>query len=406
MTNLDPPLNDVERRHSDAIRAVGNDPADWLIESQLATWEQNHGWPLTSEQAAEARRLSGEAASRFELAECLELYSLAAAHIRTMQAMSFDRQDFRSAQFDIATDPGSLLHPYVQAEWHAGVPVDDRESAHSSVIWMPVNTLQVFGSVVGVISHRLMRRFGDLPTMLAAFAQGLTWDESLEVLRRDRLQLKPDVIAPTIGRTKVFLPNSPDLPPNLRDSIAEGAAALRIMVTTFVAGHEAGHLYLGHFGDRVLIEPISGGDIPPSLRREMAADTVGIGAVWDGLESNGLGSIDYTWPGPIIALAASAGIAAAHPQTDADTANDTWADWVYRLCLAVRVLGRWLIDNGFGLSRSRPILVGAAPLAACVYEYVRTGGDLADAHGRLGVPGDGVYAKLEGIAFQLLDEFG
>lgn len=404
MTNSDVPLNAVERRQNDAIVAAGNDPADWLIEPQLATWEQRSGWPLTPELAAELRRLSGEAASRFELVERLQVYSLAEACIRTMQEMSFDRQALQPAQFRIATEPGSLLHPRVQAEWHARPPGDDGASASNSIIWMPVNALLMFSRVAGVISNRLIKQVGDLESLIAAFARNLTWYEALEFLRMHRL---PNVVTPSEGESAILLPEPPDQPPNSHDPIREGATVMNIAATVFVAGHEAGHLYLGHFGDRNPIEAILGGrSISPNLRREMEADSVGINAVWDGLASNGL-SIDITFVGPVVvALAASAGLAAAHPRTDYGTTNDTWQDWVYRLRLAIRVLGEWLIGNGLGLTRSGPILAAAAPLAACIYEYVRTGGDLADGNGRLGAPGAEVYAMLEDTALPLLERFG
>jgi hypothetical protein len=270
---------------------------------------------------------------------------------------------------------------------------------------MPVQALNQFDSVVGVISNRLVRRFGDLQSLMTAFVRHLTWDESLEILRRHRLRIPADVATPPPGRQSIVFANPLDEPPDSADPIVTANNYLRVMVTTFVAGHEAGHLYLGHFGDRELIDLISGGDsMPPILRREVAADGLGIASVWDGFASNGL-SIDETWPGPVLALAVSAGRAAAHPDTDRGTTQDTWEDWVHRLSLAIHALGQSLIGNGFGLARSGPILAAAAPLAACIYEYVRTGGDRADRSGRLGAPGAEVYTFLEATVLPLLEQF-
>ena len=66
----------------------------------------------------------------------------------------------------------------------------------------------------------------------------------------------------------------------------------------------------------------------------------------------------------------------------------------------------WLYSLGVDPVRRRSAIASALAAHAEAELARGPGGDLADAHGRLGVPGDGVYAKLEGIAFQLLDEFG
>lgn len=418
MTENDRPFNHIEQLHYDAITAAGNDPTDWLIESQLGAWQQHHGWSLTPQQADDLRRLSGNASSRFERAEALQLYNIAETCIRTMQQMSVDRQSLQMAQFGIATGPGTLVnHPLnpqvVQSEWHHQISDDDARPpgdgaafALSSVIWMPVHALTPIVNVAWVISDRLTRPYGDIGSLFTAFTRHLTWEEALETLRAQR-DPRSDNIAPPPGRATIFFPIAPDQPsPRFDGPVRDSATGMTIAAVVFMAGHEAGHLYLGHFGDRELIEPITGGStVSPILKRERDADTIGINAVWDGLESHGYGSIDYTWVGPVLALAIHAGIAAAHPYSDRGTPDDSWQDWVHRLATAIRVMGEWLIGNGFGWTRSVPILCAAVPLAACTYEYVRTGGELADGNGRLGAPGADVYAMLEPIALELLDRF-
>ncbi|WP_396908096.1 hypothetical protein [Mycolicibacterium sp.] len=399
--SLDDPLNDIEQLHHGAIVAAGNDPDDWLIDAQIRTWELRHGYPLTSGEEVELRRLSLEAASRYERSEYLQFYSLAATYVATMQEMSFDRQDFQPAPFRVATQPGSYIEPWVA--WHARTDDDSGQPPPDPIIWVPAGALIIFANVIEVFTGRIVRAFDDLPALIKAVGEQ-SWAETLAALRAG--PRRPAGYVPTRqGRCAVHFP-----PPIDRRSLLPHVAriddGIKAAVTTFVIGHEAGHLHLGHFGDRRRFDPFVGGEpIDPGLRRETGSDTVGVCTVWDGMSAHGHGSIDATWIGPVLALATSAGLAAAYPIADQHTTNDTWHDWVYRLSTCVRGLGAWMFGNGFSYARTCAVLGAAVPLAAAVYEYMRTGGELRDATDRLGAPGVEIHAELERAALAQLKRF-
>jgi hypothetical protein len=83
--NVDDSLNSIEIRHRDAILSAGFDPAAFLFESQLASWQQR-GWYRDDEAQRFLRTLSTWSPSRFELIELLPLYYFADKNIRMMQA--------------------------------------------------------------------------------------------------------------------------------------------------------------------------------------------------------------------------------------------------------------------------------------------------------------------------------
>lgn len=404
MPSSESTLNSVEQKHRDAILAAGNNPTDWLIGSQIASWDERHGWSLGAAEAAELRRLSKGASSRYEIAEMLQLYSIAESSIQLMQSTSQDRQDFRPAHFRIATEPGALLHAKtVQHEWHVRQKEDRLEEAKSteSTVWIPATILNIFGGIAGVVVKRLIFAAGGFDELICALASTMTWDMAYELLAEgSRLDFTGFRPAPE-GRSAIYVPNGLDVP-DTESPLGRIDFLTKVAITTFVAGHEAGHLYLGHFFDRAVIELIRGGDLSVVLKEEIGADMVGIAAVWDGLSSTASMSIDYSWIGPILALAVSAGLAAAHPGTDAGTRDDTCDSWIVRLEYCLIVLARWLRGNAFEPVRVERILGAATPLSVAVYEYMRGGGELLDAAGRLGPSGDDLYERLEAVVLREL----
>lgn len=398
-TDRDLHLNDIEATHHKAIKAAGYRPEDWLIEAQVGTWRERHGWELSDQGRAALLNLSRTAASRYELVEALHPYRAVLDNIAAMQVQSIDRLNFGPAALAIATSPGDLAHPRLSSSWHTRISTDLADQEPKHVIWMPLNFIRSLESVAGLLTTRLLPHFGDVQGLVNALAQIVTWDEALELLRPATISLpwpKEE------GRATIVEPPALDLPGAHPDAASD--QFLKLAMLTFVAGHEAGHVFAGHVGDRPPIETFTGAvSLPPALRREINADSIGIMTVWDGMSANAVGSIDETWIGPIVALAYQAGFEGAYPAAEGRVQEDLLASWIVRLEFALERIGAELRLNGFAVSRGARILPAALNMAVLVYEYRRSGGELGAGVDRLGPPGEVLYAILLPRVRRLLD---
>jgi hypothetical protein len=247
----------------------------------------------------------------------------------------------------------------------------------------------VLAAVGGQLAGTLIAPDGDLPQFLQRAARtdnprdlfarlkfNADQVEHAIFLREQRLRAPARVASSgTVERTWA-VPGLQPLPP--ADLSLQRVEAIFITAyVTFVAGHEVGHIYLGHTGARELASPFLAipSQISPGHADEIAADTVGMASVWDGMSHNDEfgASIDYTWLVPVIFVASRAGRSATVRDPDDARSIDDWTGWILRLQLMLKWLIVNLTKNNFEIHRIMPILLSAPPLAGAVYEWVRIG---------------------------------
>lgn len=399
-------LNTVEQRHADHLTAIDVNPADFLIEAQIKRWKSQYNTSLTEEAETLLRKLSSQAASRFELADRLELYDRIGTNIRTMQSMSHDRQVFAEAQFVVATEPKGLVPSVVthnnSSLWPAEEDSDSPQNDDESVIWIPQNTTILVNNLVNLVAARLVPQFGSLLNLITALTSYLTWEHALDLLRPWELPLEGPLAPAEPGRRSLLF--VPMIVPPGQAELEE--RLLQLAILTFVAGHEAGHIYHGHtdLWPQTSIFRSVPDSVPRLCVDEVSADAAGIAAVWDGIKKNHEISIDISWVGPILSLAHEAGITAAYPPEDTEK-EEEYHRWLLRLEYALRAIATNLHGNDFEKLRSIQIVGAALPLAVAVYEYYRCGGDSVCDGPTLGISGSELYDTLEPLCIELLELF-
>lgn len=351
-------LNRIERRHHEAIVELGRNPEDLLFEAQLAGWRKAGFW-LEDEEFAFIRSLGEWAPSRYELLELLPLYWAADRHIRRMQAMSVDRFPFKAAKFSIATEPLQLVAAVATSRRvFAGIGAPEVRpdvSEPESTIWVHAGLVNVLKVLTAHVACTLVAPEGDLPRLFEAVSR----DPDPRVVFRRLCSF-----VPTLG---MFSSANP--------SVQVAGSLLLQSCVTFVAGHEAGHIYLGHTGANEMLNPwvsVPAG-LDSEVRDEMAADMVGLISLWDGMGQEDEGarlSIDYAWLGPVLYLAFEAGRAAA----DSAENLDSRLGWVNRLKVLLKGLFINLGRNGFESRIVVKVFLAVPPMAGAIYEWVRLGG--------------------------------
>lgn len=422
----DQPLNSIEIRHRDAIIRAGLDPEDFLFEAQLAALRPEDGW-ITEEAVQAIRDLRGWASSRFELVELLTLYHSADENIRTMQSMSADRVPFGDADFVIATEPDQIVSATVDSREFTTSVVDHPEvgpwpGESESIVWINAGSVNVLKMLATHFRRTLIAPYGDLQEFLRVLSeQGDTIElvarlssfdtlptESSELLRRAIDFVQKEKLLREDHRAALILP--PLEPPPTDRSLAAAQSVLMTGFATFLAGHEAGHIFLGHTGTRRRSSSLR--RIPewisPRQADEIDADIVGLTSVWDGMSENYSASIDYTWLAPVLSLAAHAGMAALAAAVDPGStqATDDLAGWVNRLRLLVHGMIINLHGNGFKAIRIRPIMRSVPPLAGAVYAWLGAGGMRAPSVRHPEAFDWSVYNLLTSDCSELQSEFG
>jgi hypothetical protein len=390
----DEPLNSIEIRHRDAILAAGHDPAGFLFDAQLTA--KLRGGYLTGEDAQIIRGLRASAGSRFELVELLPLYHVASENIRTMQQMSADRVAFRGANFVVATQPGQFVTATVDSRQFATNAVDHPEVVRrpdepESVVWLNTGSVNMLKVLATHFGHALIAPYGDLRNFLSAMAEGAnTLDlvarlRDVDSLPAEQADFMRRLIHHAQERERSANANREGLavmPPftafSTDRSLAVAQTVLLYSFVTYLAGHEAGHIYLGHTGAGPRSTYL--GKVPswisPLRADEIDADIVGLLSVWDGMAQNYDSPIEYTWLAPVLFLAARAGMAAALAVVDPSSAQavDDFNGWVDRLRYLVRSIAVNLRGNSFEASRIRSVLRSVPPLAGAVYAWLQAGG--------------------------------
>jgi hypothetical protein len=362
----DGPLNSIEIRHRDAILAAGLDPADFLFDAQLSTLTRDGG--LTKGDAKAIHDLRGWASSRYEPVELLPLYYAASENIRTMQQVSDNRVPFEDVNFVVTTDPGQLVPATVDSTRFATDAVDHpqvtrRTDEPESIVWINTGSVNVLKNLATHFGHTLIAPYGNLAEFLSVMAEGV---DPLDLVAR-------------LGNVDC-LPQDPINTVRIDWPLAEARTILIYGFVTFLAGHEAGHIYLGHTG----ISPRATflRDVPswisPRRADEIDADIVGLISVWDGMKKNYGPSIDSTWLAPVLFLAARAGLAGADAGAAVDPSSaqavDDFAAWIDRLRYLVSSIAVNLRGNGFEARQIRSILRSVPPLAGAVYAWLQADG--------------------------------
>jgi hypothetical protein len=146
--------------------------------------------------------------------------------------------------------------------------------------------------------------------------------------------------------------------------------------TTFVVGHEIGHVYVGHTYTQDAIPVIISEGMDRVVKRESEADAMGLSAVWDGMAHGEPSmSIDITWLGPVLFLSSMMGFSLLgqplHSSTVDEAAIARATFWHRRLFLLVKGLMNNLVQNAFDDERVRAV-ADVVPLLACaVVEWLR-----------------------------------
>lgn len=351
-------LKTIEDRHREAIENAGLNPADFLFEAQLERARDSGFWGDDADVEFICR-LVDWSPSRYELIELLPLYYFADKHIRVMQGMSADRFSYPAVEFSVATEPQQLVTAYASSRRSAVVDplvsgdaggdpeISPEVVEHESIVWMHAGLMNTLKVLTTHFARTFVAPAGDLPPFLNLVTGTESPREFLERLFQSRAKLSG--------------------PGNhaLKD-----AELLLMASVTFIAGHEVGHIYLGHTGVTKPLSPFVslGNEMPTRQADEWAADGVGLTSLWDGM------GIDHTWIAPLLFLALNSGWAASVADTDEPESMERVYDWVRRLVVLVRNLVINLFRNGFEPRRVEPILRCAPLVAGAVHEWVRLGG--------------------------------
>jgi hypothetical protein len=231
----------------------------------------------------------------------------------------------------------------------------------------------------------LVRKYGNLDQLFDDVARTQDIAVLIELLRKRRFPddavSKALLSAPyppdrTVRRSRLALPfgDFGELDKDLQLVAAVFGRAL----TTFIVGHEMGHVYLGHIGSHPR-KPVltDSGRLPFSdlLALEIEADHFGLISVWDGLanatEGGSSASIDYTWVVPVFFLSTMfASSMYAFPKTTYEEENAE--KWLYRLTFLLNLgLCRPLRRLGFESARAQRVISTAPTVAAATVEWIR-----------------------------------
>lgn len=364
-------LNRIEIRHRDAIVDAGLKPEDFLFRAQLTEWRKAGFW-RSGDELQFMHNIATWAPSRFELIELIPLYYYADRHIRMMQHLSADRFAYPAVNFAIATDPRQLVtasassrrkrtvvDPRVVSSAGGDSEVVPETVEDESIVWMHAGLMNILKLLVTHLTSTLVAPEENLPRFLQSVSESEDPRDLLEHLFRYRPSLS--------GRAEGNRPLQ----------LQKAEAILLIASVTFVAGHEVGHIYLGHTDVRDRLNPFTSlpEGMPPHRADEMAADAVGLTAIWDGMSQGQEGvSIDYTWIAPVLFLAFKSGWAASVADEDDPASVEHFTDWAARLQVLIRTLLLNLRRNGFEAHRTETVQRSAPLLAGAVHEWVRLGG--------------------------------
>jgi hypothetical protein len=399
--------NEIEARHLDAIARFGHESGEFTFDTQLARLRRL-STPWTDESERAMRKLDNWSPSRFELIELLPLYHGAAQAIRTMQAMSWDRWDVPDLEFVVASKPSPLAVASIDDN------AEDVGGSLSYVVWMHVGLMNFVKAVANHCVWTLVRPRGSLEALFDDIAGADRPD--LRSLVRDLLarpfdheaHLYADPLA-YAQRDAISPEGSRSAPPMrlepFHSSDAEAHRALAFFLhgfTTFVAGHEIAHVYLGHIGSQPRIHMLEGNHgLQPGLAREVEADVVGLGAIWDGMRAEAGMSIDYTWLGPVAFLSSMAGVHLIGRNLDdpllEEAAIEPAVTWTTRLQWMVHALLDMLRGNDFEVERIRRVGTAIPPVAAAITEWLRINA-LPD-----GQPSYQLYGDLEAELREICD---
>ncbi|MGD0294772.1 MAG: hypothetical protein ABSB30_13050 [Terracidiphilus sp.] len=360
------PRNRIEEEHLKALKRFGYQPTDWTFERQLSALRKKFpDWKTDGMQS-----LSRWSPSRFEFVELVPLYYLATTHIQTMQQMS--KWALPATQFLIASDPSQKLAAYCN-EHSNHVSRDDVGNVCRHIIWVNIGLINF---VKVLANHFAWVLAGDKEGLIAAF-DDVARTQDLEVLAvrfRDRRfpvdtemlrgaypqQCSEDIswFPPPFGRIE-------DLSPKTQTVVR----ILQIAMTTFVIGHEMGHIYLGHTGfhPRKLLITSQTLPFPAPFRAEIEADLVGTMSVFDGIAaevSKSRFSIDFTWIAPLLYLSTMTGVALHYSDEKAQ-------EWAWRLIMFSKTLVGTLQKCEFEHERIRRISLSLPTIAAATIEWMR-----------------------------------
>jgi hypothetical protein len=293
--------------------------------------------------------------------------------------MSSDRWRLPHLDFVVVSHPSRIVHATIDD--HAELLTLSGSPRY--VVWINVGLMNFIKAVANHVIWTLVRPRGSVEAFVDDVAR--TGGPNLRSLVRELLSRPFDHAAHLHADPLSYTERdavSPAPPIRMEQFDRSDTEAHRAWVhacrgfTTHVAGHEIGHIYLGHIGPQPRIQLI-GGDhgLPTGVVREVEADVVGMTAVWDGVAATTGGSIDFTWLGPVTFLAAMTGV----KLVDVDV-NDPSLDQatiepalIYRtrLCFVVRYLMESLVANRFEAERVRRIAIAVPPVAAAIIEWLR-----------------------------------
>ena len=240
--------------------------------------------------------------------------------------------------------------PYVTAyvdEHGSGITREGVDGAVPYVVWVNVGIANFTKVLAHHFAWTLVRKHGGLSQLFDAAASTQNKAILIELLRERRFKEDPEISkalrdapypARPTDRVSWLAPRFGNIHDLDKDILAVVAMFGRVQ-TTFIIGHEMGHLYLGHLGSHPRTQLLrSSSPLPFSdlFASEIEADMIGMLSIWDGYTNateGGSASIDHTWVVPLFFLATMLGFAQA---TSEEENAEKWWYRLYFLCRSLK----------------------------------------------------------------------
>jgi hypothetical protein len=354
-----------EAKHLTKIKQLGADPGAFEFDRQLDRLRSTSAeWHDEAESYFSS--LKSWSFSRYELVDLIPLFHEAHVHIDVAQRMSRDEMQLPELRFAILSDPASTVRAYASeprkkmGETVGGV-------AGGSLIWFCVGLKNYFDYLARSFTkavHQEGRPFDGLYELVSSHGAYSA------LALYDKLSCYADPPDEDAGLVtfhgSLYKSGALDVAQGTSEH-TEYATLLQALVS-FVIGHEAGHIFLGHVGDqdkRTVISPetMAPRGVKAEDVTELEADLIGLLVLWDGMRHGNLfsTSIEYTCIAPFLFMSVMAGYCYYKLQDERKTTlwQQRSLSLLERAIWQMRHLGfeRRRIDI---LARSVPVLMAAS----------------------------------------------
>jgi len=293
-------LNLVEEIHQKEINSKNIPPEYFHFESQLKR-KDFFQMPKNAETENYFKSLKDYAVSKYELVDFLVFYYQASQAVEKAIEMSFDTYEFNSLDFNlrIATDTRNK-------ESKAFVAYKEKSKLKTGsnsydLVWCSVALMNTIDSLIKFFIYSTCKT-DDYYQDLFDIAQLQDKKSIVNVIER---LCQQSLINSFTEQGEIICTGFP-FTSELAKHCGIYIDQLKTALTTFIVGHECGHLLLGHsksFDDKVVIHKYPG-KLTPQLKQEMESDIIGLTLMWDGCANvpNKL-PIDISYMLPFLVLA-------------------------------------------------------------------------------------------------------